>query len=124
MLVLPVFVLLAFLASMGPALWITALNVKYRDFYYIIPFIAQFGLYVSLVGFSSSVVPTEWRLLYSLNLMVGVIDGFRWCVLGGQSPLYLPGLAMGISVAASFCGSASPSSERQKRALQISSKRS
>jgi lipopolysaccharide transport system permease protein len=124
MLVLPVFVLLAFLASMGPALWITALNVKYRDFYYIIPFIAQFGLYVSLVGFSSSVVPTERRLLYSLNLMVGVIDGFRWCVLGGQSPLYLPGLAMRISVAASFCGSASPSSERQKRALQISSKRS
>ena len=82
-LVLPVFVLLAFFASIGPALWITALNVKYRDFRYVIPFIVQFGLYVSPVGFSSSVVPQQWRLLYSLNPMVGVIDGFRWCLLGG-----------------------------------------
>ena len=85
--------MLAFLTSLGPSLWITALNVKYRDFRYIIPFIVQFGLYVSPVGFSSSVVPEQWRLLYSLNPMVGVIDGFRWCILGGQSPLYLPGLA-------------------------------
>ena len=76
----------------APALWLTALNVKYRDFRYVIPFIVQFGLYVSPVGFSSSVVPAEWRLLYSLNPMVGVIDGFRWCILGGQSsPIYLPG---------------------------------
>ena len=82
-LVLPIFVLLAFFASIGPALWITALNVKYRDFRYVIPFIVQFGLYVSPVGFSSSVVPQQWRLLYSLNPMVGVIDGFRWCLLGG-----------------------------------------
>src|SRR5262249_32969229 len=81
-LVLPVFVLVAFFASIGPALWITALNVKYRDFRYVIPFIVQFGLYVSPVGFSSSVVPQQWRLLYSLNPMVGVIDGFRWCILG------------------------------------------
>jgi lipopolysaccharide transport system permease protein len=71
-LVLPAFVLLAFCASVGPALWITALNVKYRDFRYIIPFIVQFGLYVSPVGFSSSVVPEQWRLLYSLNPMVGL----------------------------------------------------
>jgi lipopolysaccharide transport system permease protein len=92
MLVLPAFTLLAFLASMGPAFWITALNVKYRDFRYIIPFIVQFGLYVSPVGFSSSIIPEEWRLLYSINPMVGVIDGFRWCILGGQSPAYLPGL--------------------------------
>ena len=70
------------------ALWITSLNVKYRDFRYIIPFIVQFGLYVSPVGFSSSVVPEQWRLLYSLNPMVGVIDGFRWCILRGQSELY------------------------------------
>jgi lipopolysaccharide transport system permease protein len=62
----------------------------------------QFGLYVSPVGFSSSVVPGEWRLLYSLNPMVGVIDGFRWSILGGQSPLYLPGLAAGCCVAAFF----------------------
>ena len=101
-LVLPVFVLLAIFASVGPALWITALNVKYRDFRYIIPFIVQFGLYVSPVGFSSSVVPEQWRLLYSLNPMVGVIDGFRWCILGGQSELYAPGLALSIGVTAFF----------------------
>ena len=99
-LVLPVFVLLAFFANIGPALWITALNVKYRDFRYVIPFIVQFGLYVSPVGFSSSVVPEQWRLLYSLNPMVGVIDGFRWCILGGQSELYAPALAMSIGVTA------------------------
>jgi lipopolysaccharide transport system permease protein len=101
-LVLPAFVLLAFCASVGPALWITALNVKYRDFRYVIPFIAQFGLYVSPVGFSSSVVPEQWRLLYSLNPMVGVIDGFRWCILSGQSELYAPGLAVSIGVTAFF----------------------
>src|ERR1700732_3237486 len=101
-LVLPAFVLLAFCASVGPALWIAALNVKYRDFRYVIPFIVQFGLYVSPVGFSSSVVPQQWRLLYSLNPMVGVIDGFRWCILSGQSPLYLPGLAASVGVAVFF----------------------
>jgi lipopolysaccharide transport system permease protein len=102
MLVLPAFVLLAFFASVGPALWITALNVKYRDFRYVIPFIVQFGLYVSPVGFSSNVVPEQWRLLYSLNPMVGVIDGFRWCILGGQSELYVPGLLMSVGVTAFF----------------------
>jgi lipopolysaccharide transport system permease protein len=101
-LVLPAFVLLAFITSVGPALWITALNVKYRDFRYIIPFIVQFGLYVSPVGFSSSVVPGKWRLIYSLNPMVGVIDGFRWCLLGGQSQLYLPGLTASVGVATFF----------------------
>jgi lipopolysaccharide transport system permease protein len=83
-------------------LWITALNVKYRDFRYVIPFIVQFGLYVSPVGFSSIVVPEEWRLLYSVNPMVGVIDGFRWCILGGQAGLYLPGLAASVLVAGFF----------------------
>jgi lipopolysaccharide transport system permease protein len=102
MLWLPAFVVLAFIASIGPALWITALNVKYRDFRYVIPFIVQLGLYVSPVGFSSSVVPAQWRLIYSLNPMVGVIDGFRWCILGGQSQLYPPGLAVSIIVAAFF----------------------
>ena len=102
MLVLPAFTLLAFLASMGPALWITALNVKYRDFRYVIPFIVQFGLYVSPVGFSLNVIPEQWRLLYSFNPMVGVIDGFRWCILRGQTPLYLPGMAASICVAAFF----------------------
>jgi homopolymeric O-antigen transport system permease protein len=101
-LLLPLFVLLAFCASVGPALWIAALNVKYRDFRYVIPFLVQLGLYVSPVGFSSSVVPEQWRLLYSLNPMVGVIDGFRWSILGGQSELYAPGLAVSIAVTAFF----------------------
>jgi lipopolysaccharide transport system permease protein len=99
---LPVFTLLAFLASVGPSLWITALNVKYRDFRYIIPFIVQLGLYVSPVGFSSSVVPEQWRVLYSLNPMVGVIDGFRWCIIGGRVELYFPGLLASVAVTAFF----------------------
>jgi lipopolysaccharide transport system permease protein len=99
---LPVFIALAFFASLGPGLWITALNVKYRDFRYVIPFIIQFGLYVSPVGFSSSVVPAKWRLLYSLNPIVGVIDGFRWSVLGGESKIYWPGLALSLVVIAFF----------------------
>jgi lipopolysaccharide transport system permease protein len=100
--ILPVFAVLAFLASAGPSLWITSLNVKYRDFRYIIPFIVQFGLYVSPVGFSSSIVPEQWRLLYSLNPMVGVIDGFRWCILRGQPELYLPGLLVSLATTAFF----------------------
>lgn len=99
---LPAFILLAFLASLGPGLWITALNVKYRDFRYIIPFLVQFGLYVSPVGFSSSVVPEKWRLLYSLNPMVGVIDGFRWCLLRGESAIYWPGFYMSLGVTVFF----------------------
>jgi lipopolysaccharide transport system permease protein len=99
---LPGFVAMVFLTSLGPSLWITALNVKYRDFRYIIPFIVQFGLYVAPVGFSSNIVPQEWRLLYSSNPMVGVIDGFRWCILGGQSQLYLPGFALSICVTIFF----------------------
>ena len=100
--VLPVFSLLAFFASVGPSLWITSLNVKYRDFRYIIPFIVQFGLYVSPVGFSSSVVPEQWRFWYSLNPMVGVIDGFRWCLLRGQGGLYPAGLLASVAVIAFF----------------------
>jgi lipopolysaccharide transport system permease protein len=99
---LPLFVLLAVLASLGPALWITALNVKYRDFRFVVPFIIQFGLYVSPVGFSSSVVPDTWRFWYSLNPAVAVIDGFRWCLLGGQSRLYMPGFLTSIAVVAFF----------------------
>ena len=100
--ILPIFVILAFFASVGPSLWITSLNVKYRDFRYVIPFIVQFGLYVSPVGFSSSVVPAQWRLLYSLNPMVGVIDGFRWCILRGQGALYMPGIFVGVGVIGFF----------------------
>jgi lipopolysaccharide transport system permease protein len=102
LLLLPAFVILAVLASLGPALLITALNVKYRDFRYIIPFIVQFGLYVSPVGFSSIVVPEQWRFWYSLNPMVGVIDGFRWCIIGGESTLYLPAFLLSLGVVALF----------------------
>ena len=98
MIFLPLFTLLAFFASVGPALWITALNVKYRDFRHIIPFLVQFGLYVSPVGFSSSVVPAQWRLLYSLNPMVGVIDGFRWAIVGEDARLYWPGFALSVTI--------------------------
>ena len=93
-LTLPAFIIIAFAASMGAGLWLAALNVKYRDFRYIMPFIAQFGLYISPVGFSSSIVPEKWRLLYSINPMVGVIDGFRWAILGGEAQIYLPGFIL------------------------------
>lgn len=95
---LPLFVFIAFAAAMGFGLLLTALNVKYRDFRYIVPFIVQFGLYVSPVGFSSSIVPEKWRLLYSLNPMVGVIDGFRWAILGGESTIYLPGFCLSLGI--------------------------
>jgi lipopolysaccharide transport system permease protein len=97
---LPAFVIFLFIATVGPSLWSTALNVRYRDFRYMVPFLVQFGLYVSPVGFTSSIVPEHWRLFYSINPMVGVIDGFRWCILGSQP--YLPGLAMSIGAAGFF----------------------
>ena len=99
---LPAFVAIAFLAALGPGLWITAINVKYRDFRFVIPFIVQLGMYVSPVAFSSSVIPAEWRLLYSLNPMVGVIDGFRWCLLGGEATFYWPGFALSLVLIALF----------------------
>lgn len=96
---LPLFFLLAFLSSFGCSLWLSALNVKYRDFRYVVPFIVQFGLYVSPVGFSSAIVPEKWRLLYSLNPMVGVIDGFRWGLLGGKAEIYWNGMLVSSLVA-------------------------
>jgi lipopolysaccharide transport system permease protein len=97
---LPLFIGIAFMASMGVGLWLASLNVKYRDFRYIVPFIVQFGLYISPVGFSSSLVPEGWRFIYSLNPMVGVIDGFRWAILGGESKLYLPGFTLSLGLVA------------------------
>lgn len=97
-LTLPFFVMIAIAASMGFGLWLTALTVKYRDFRYIVPFIVQFGLYISPVGFASTVVPERWRLLYSLNPMVGVIDGFRWALLGGSASLYMPGFLLSLAL--------------------------
>ena len=101
---LPIFVLLAFTASLGVGLWVAALMVEYRDFRFIVPFVVQFGLYISPVGFVSSVVPDRWRLLYSLNPMVAVIDGFRWCLLGGEHTVYWPGLAMSVTGASLLLG--------------------
>lgn len=95
-LTLPIFIFIAIAAAMGAGLWIAALNVKYRDFRYIIPFVLQFGLYISPVGFSSNIVPEQWRMLYSLNPMVGVIDGFRWAILGGDAPLYMPSVLLSL----------------------------
>ena len=97
---LPLFIVIAFAASMGAGLWLCSLNVKYRDFRYIVPFIVQFGLYISPVGFSSSIVPEKWRLLYSINPIVGVIDGFRWAILGGKSQIYLPGFLVSLGLVA------------------------
>lgn len=100
LLLLPAFVLLAMLVSIGPGLWVASLNVRYRDFRHVIPFLLQVGIYLSPVGFSSSVVPDRWRLLYSLNPMVGVIDGFRWCILRGTGDLYLPSILMSVVIGA------------------------
>ena len=84
LLTLPLFLAVAFSSALGIGLWLSALNVRYRDFQFVVPFILQFGLYLSPVGFSSSVVPSHWTLIYALNPMVGVIDGFRWAILGGD----------------------------------------
>ena len=93
---LPGLVLLALAAALGAGLFISSMNVQYRDFRYIVPFMVQFGLYISPVGFSSAVIPEKWRLLYSLNPMVGVIDGFRWALLGHGAVIYLPGFLISV----------------------------
>jgi len=99
---MPLFLLLAFCTSMGIGFWLTALNVKYRDFRYIVPFIVQFGLYVSPVGFSSNVVPEAYRFWYNLNPMVGIIDGFRWCIIGGEQMLNTSSLLTSICISLFF----------------------
>jgi lipopolysaccharide transport system permease protein len=105
-LLLPLFLLLALVTALGSGLLIAALNVKYRDFRYIVPFIVQFGLYISPVAFTSDDilgndrVPQALQFIYALNPMVGVIDGFRWCILGGDAVLHLP--AFGLSIAISL----------------------
>ena len=98
LLFLPFFILLAFIVAFGAGLFFSSINVKYRDFRYVVPFVVQFGLYISPVGFGSSVVPAKWKLLYSLNPMVGVIDGFRWAILGGNYSIYFPGFFLSIFV--------------------------
>jgi lipopolysaccharide transport system permease protein len=97
-LALPFLILISFGAAMGAGLWISAMNVKYRDFRYVVPFLVQFGLYISPVGFASTVVPERWRLLYSINPMVGVIDGFRWAILNKDVIIYVPGFILSMSL--------------------------
>jgi lipopolysaccharide transport system permease protein len=101
---LPLFALLAFFLAAGVGLFVTALNVKYRDFRYIIPFIVQIGTYVAPVGYSSAVIGQRYsdtaRLWYSINPAVGIIDGFRWCIVG--EPLYYPGLLMSVAITLAF----------------------
>jgi lipopolysaccharide transport system permease protein len=100
---LPFFTLLVLLLSLGAGFWFSAINVKYRDFRYVVPFVVQFGVYLSPVGFSSNVVPDSWRLLYSLNPMVGVIDGFRWALIGQSPQLYMPGFLASIGLTVALC---------------------
>jgi lipopolysaccharide transport system permease protein len=102
MIFLPFFFILTFLASFGVGLLMSTLNLKYRDFRFIVPFIVQFGMYISPVAFSSSIVPQKYQLLYSLNPMVGVIDGFRWCIIGGDVPLNLTSLLISTVVIIGF----------------------
>ena len=102
MLLLPLFLFLAFIASIGVGLYLTAMNVKFRDFRYIVPFIVQFGLYISPVGFNSNNIPEKGRLIYALNPMVGVIDGFRWCLLNGQQELHWDTMLISLCVSLFF----------------------
>jgi lipopolysaccharide transport system permease protein len=99
---LPAFAILASAVSLGLGIWVAALMVEYRDLRLVLPFLVQFGLYLSPVGFVSTVVPEHYRFLYSINPMVGVIDGFRWCVLGNDHLLHISSLAFSI-FGALFC---------------------
>ena len=100
---LPLFLLQALVFAFGCGLWISALNVQYRDFRYVVPFMIQFGLYISPVGFSSSIVPEEWRMLYSLNPMAGVIEGFRWAITGRTAIIYWPGYWLSVLLVILIC---------------------
>ena len=97
MLILPLFILLALAAALAVGLWLSALNVKYRDVRYTTPFLAQFWLFVTPVAYSSSLVPPQWQAVYAINPMVGVVEGFRWALLGKSAP---PGPMLFVSEAA------------------------
>jgi lipopolysaccharide transport system permease protein len=94
LILLPIFLLLALATALGAGLWFAALNTKFRDFRYIVPFVIQFGLYISPVGFSSEIIPEKWRFLYSVNPLVAVIDAFRWAIIGGEAQIYWPGFVL------------------------------
>ncbi|MCF7970198.1 MAG: ABC transporter permease [Methylococcaceae bacterium] len=103
LLTLPLFLLLGFFTALGAGLFVASLNVKYRDFRFVIPFIVQLGLYISPVGFSSTIVPEQYRVFYYLNPMVGVIDGFRWAISGGKTALNTTELGIAISIITLLC---------------------
>lgn len=96
---LPLFLLLALITSLGVGLWLSALNVEYRDVRYIVPFIAQFWLFVTPIAYPSSLLSEPWRTLYALNPMVGVVEGFRWALLGTKTA---PGPMIAVSSAAAL----------------------
>jgi len=102
-LTLPLFLLLGFFAALGSGLFIASLNVKYRDFRFVVPFVVQLGLYISPVGFSTSIVPEQYRLFYYLNPMVAVVDGFRWGISGGQTILNGTEIMISIVVTIGLC---------------------
>lgn len=103
---LPLFMLLALAAALAAGLWVAALNIRFRDVGNVIPFVIQFGLYVSPIGFRSEIVPDNLRLFYSLNPLVGIVDGFRWSLLRGSAPLYWPGFLLSLTLVLVFlvCG--------------------
>jgi lipopolysaccharide transport system permease protein len=103
LLALPFFAAIAFAAALGTGLLLAAMNVKYRDFRYLVPFVVQFGVYVSPVGFSTENVPSQFRTLYALNPLVGVIDGFRWSLLRGESPLSWTSVLLSVGVTLLLC---------------------
>jgi lipopolysaccharide transport system permease protein len=102
LLTLPLFILLTFGLSVGIGLFLAALNVEYRDFRYVVPFIVQFGLFISPIAFTTANVPERWRMVYALNPMVGIIDGFRWAILGGRTLLDPGAVGLAIAVTTSF----------------------
>ena len=96
---LPLFLLLAIISALGVALWLSAVNVQYRDINYVLPFLTQFWLFITPVAYSASVISGKWQLIYSLNPMAGVVNGFRWALLGANTG---PGLQMWISAGVSL----------------------
>jgi lipopolysaccharide transport system permease protein len=93
-LALPLFVALLCILTIGLGLWVAALSVKYRDFRHVTPFLVQLSLYASPVGYSSSLIPDQWRLFFYLNPMAGIIDGFRWSLLGGTAGIHMAGIVL------------------------------
>lgn len=97
-LVLPLLTVWTAALGFGFGVWVAALNVRYRDLRHLVPFLLQLGIYISPVGYSATIVPPHYRLLYSVNPLVGIIDGFRWAILGGRFDAYAPGIAISVGL--------------------------